>query len=94
LGEKGDSPKNDVLAQAVPFNDLGWSGWSRDERPPSTYNLDADTRDRLIAHARQGAAFAVFNTASLLERVQQLERLVYLLVFVVVVIPLLQWLIR
>jgi hypothetical protein len=54
------------------------------------FTTRASVRGALI----KAAAWAAVNTASLSERVQQLKRLVYLLVFVVVVIPLLQWLIR
>jgi hypothetical protein len=42
------------------------------------YNLDEKTRDILLAHARQDAAHAFFNTKSLLERVAELKRLVRL----------------
>jgi len=69
LGEKGDSPKNNQIARTILLDDLGMSGYGHAEgelRFPS-YDLDAETRDRLIAHARQDAAWGAANTASLLK---------------------------
>jgi hypothetical protein len=52
----------------VLHEDLGWVGESH-----HTYELDEDTRDRLLAHGRQDAAHAVYNSSSLLDEVQLLR---------------------
>jgi hypothetical protein len=39
-----------------------------------TYELDEDARDRLLAHGRQDAAYAVLNTSSLLDKILLLKR--------------------
>lgn len=41
---------------------------------PPDYNLDKDTADVLLAHARQDAAHALTNTASILEQLTSVQR--------------------
>ena len=77
LGMKGDNWDNYAIARETLQGDLGYEGGSK-----ASYNLDTDTRDILIAHARQDAAHALCNTTSLLGRVQVLTRLVYLLIVI------------
>ena len=43
------------------------------------YELDEATRDRLIAHARQDAAHAVINASTLMDEVQGLKTMVYII---------------
>jgi hypothetical protein len=77
---------NSIVAKNVLHEDLG-----RFDTIPQWYRLDTDTRDRLIAHARQDAAHALFNTATLLEQVRTLRRglrLIGVLMFVLVIVVL------
>jgi hypothetical protein len=55
---EGGSPGaiNAATARNVLHQDLGYFG-----EEPDTYSLSEDTRDRLLAHARQDASHAVMN---------------------------------
>ncbi|ARQ08618.1 hypothetical protein NXC12_CH00527 [Rhizobium etli] len=46
---------------------------------PTTYDLDEDTRDRLIAHARQDAALAYYSSNNTKKEVRRLRFLVWAL---------------
>ncbi|GJE59948.1 hypothetical protein [Methylobacterium trifolii] len=79
VGLKGESWDNQAIARDVLFDELGYN---RVDRPH--YSLDDQTKDILLAHARQDASHALGNTISLLERVEKLDRTVRILcVFVV-----------
>jgi len=67
-GLKGDTWDNHAIARDIVHNELGYTG---NRRPP--YNLDQDTRDILLVHARQDAAHALANTVSLLKVVRTLK---------------------
>jgi len=57
IGECRPSSVNAATARNVLHEDLGRFG-----DPNQHYSLDDDTRDRLIAHARQDASHAVLNS--------------------------------
>jgi hypothetical protein len=84
VGLKGDHWDNYAIAQGVLRDEIDSD--SKTGRFP--FNLDQETRDILLAHARQDAAHALCNTASVLKRVRTLTRLVYLLLAINVVILL------
>ena len=42
--------------------------------PPRYYDLDQETRDRLLAHARQDAAHALINTGDILNQLAIIAR--------------------
>jgi hypothetical protein len=68
-GEITQSRHNATIAKCVLDEDLGLVGeWHQ------TYELDEDARDRLLAHGRQDAAYAVLNTSSLLDKILLLKR--------------------
>ncbi|MBX4952114.1 MULTISPECIES: hypothetical protein [Rhizobium] len=46
---------------------------------PTSYGLDEDTRDRLIAHARQDAALAYYSSSNAKKEVKRLRFLVWAL---------------
>jgi hypothetical protein len=54
-------------------------GWHKTRWPLRIYNLQDDTRDRLLAHARQDAAHALCNTVTLLDQVKILRRATFTL---------------
>jgi hypothetical protein len=64
-GYPDQNADNALIAQNVLLEDLGHFG-------PNTpkYSFDSETRDRLIAHARQDAAHALINTSTLLQEMQ------------------------
>jgi hypothetical protein len=68
-GPKDANFLNSIVARNILHEDLG-----RFDTRLRRYGLDDDTRDRLIAHARQDAAHALVNTATLLEQVKALRR--------------------
>lgn len=89
LGMKGDSWDNYAVARDTLNGDLGLAGKQRD-----AYNLDQNTRDILLAHARQDAAHALCNSISLLNRIKNLNRVIYcltVLIIVLILINLLGW---
>ena len=64
-GLKGTHWDNSIVARETMLADLdGWAG--------IPYNLDTERRDILLAHARQDAAHAVSNTASIIRQLQLL----------------------
>jgi hypothetical protein len=78
-GTKDASTLNSIVAKNVLHDDLG-----RFDTFPKWYQLDNDTRDRLIAHTRQDAVHALLNTVTLLEQIRTLQRglrIVLVLVF-------------
>ena len=86
MGWKDANALNLVAARTVLQEDLGrFSGHLQ------VYGLDDDTRDRLLAHARQDAAHALSNTATLLDQVKGLRRtmlgLVIAILFAVLSLP-------
>jgi hypothetical protein len=58
-----------AVAQNVLHEDLGLHA---DE--PRYYDLDQETRDRLLAHARQDAAHALINTEDILDQLAIITR--------------------
>jgi uncharacterized membrane protein YccC len=92
MGTKDPSNLNSIAARNILHEDLG-----RFDTILHRYQLDDDTRNRLIAHVRQDAAHALLNTATLLQQVRALRRglrIVLVLVFLLLValgLPLL-WL--
>ncbi len=79
IGLKGESWDNQAIARDILFDELGYN---QADRP--NYHLDEQTKDILLAHARQDSSHALSNTISLLERVERLDRTVRsLCVFVV-----------
>jgi hypothetical protein len=77
LGRSGDNSENSVIARGILNEELGTYG--REFKNPYPYRLDEDTRDNLLAHARQDAAHVLLNSASLLKRVRRLQLLGYVL---------------
>lgn len=65
-GKLSENRANDVVARGNLHGELGY----HDDGNERVYNLDEQTRDRLIVHGRQDAAHALLNTISLL-RVQE-----------------------
>lgn len=63
-----------AIAKNILREDLGYY----DSRQ-TLYNLDEDTRDRLIAHARQDGAHAVISIASVQRELTAIKRLVVIL---------------
>jgi hypothetical protein len=80
-GPKDASFLNSVIARNVLDEDLG-----RFDSTLHMYRLDDDTRDRLIVHARQDAAHAVINTATLLQEVKSLRRGVRIMLVLMIII--------
>ena len=64
-----DKQANHLTARNVLHTDLGYHS---DHLP--TYRLDVDTRDRLIAHARQDAAETLCQARTLMDEVRRLRR--------------------
>jgi hypothetical protein len=60
---------NSVVARNTLQEDLG-----RYSSGGHHYNLDQDTRDRLLVHARQDAAHALLNTISMMKEMQKSRR--------------------
>lgn len=63
IGLKGENWKNEAIASAVLHAELGYLGNGIKHK----YNLNEDTEDTLLAHARQDAAHALLNSISLLK---------------------------
>lgn len=63
------SGRNAVVARNVLHEELGYIGERRDP-----YHLDDDTRDILLAHARQDTAHALINSVSTLRELQSIQR--------------------
>ena len=60
-----------MTAKDILHEDLGWDS----DRPPENfYDLDKDTQDRLITHARQDAAHAVLTAGQTLDVVYGIQR--------------------
>lgn len=81
MGARDGSILNSIVAKNVLHEDLG-----RFDSFLPRYNLDEDTRDRLIVHARQDAAHAVINTAALLDQLGTLWRTLRLILSLVLVL--------
>jgi hypothetical protein len=79
MGWKDPNALNRVVARNVLHDDLG-----RFKGRLHVYHLNDDTRDRLLAHARQDTAHALINTATLLDQVKALRRTVNLLVVLMI----------
>jgi hypothetical protein len=75
MGWKDPNALNLVVARNVLQEDLG-----RFNGRLHPYHLDDDTRDRLLAHARQDAAHALGNTAALLDQIRSLRRTMFVLI--------------
>lgn len=61
--------EDNVTARNVLHQDLG-----RYAGRHTKYDLDEETRDRLIAHTRQDAAQALLNTVTLMKEMRKLKR--------------------
>lgn len=72
------------MAQNILHEDLGYFASKTTE-----YDLDPQTRDKLLAHARQDAAHAVYAAMSAANEVRKLRRI--LLVFAIVGAVFLGW---
>ncbi|QND42398.1 hypothetical protein HB770_11755 [Rhizobium leguminosarum bv. viciae] len=72
-GKVTQDAKEASFAQHILKEDLGElkNDWL------AVYSLDEDTRDRLIAHARQDAALACASSANTKKEVKRLRRLVW-----------------
>ncbi len=70
LLKQSDESMDAEFARLILHEDLGYlkKTW------PTSYSLDEETRDRLIAHARQDAAHAVVNTTRLRKMAIDLTR--------------------
>jgi hypothetical protein len=71
---------NGVIARSTLHGELGYL----DDGNPTGYDLDDETRDRLIAHGRQDSAHALLNTISTSQKVEKLSRRVNFLFLVVI----------
>ncbi|MDC0986909.1 hypothetical protein OAS67_06485 [Alphaproteobacteria bacterium] len=71
--------QSNAIAQNVLRQDMGIFG-----APPTTYNFDDGTKNRLIAHARQDAASAKVSSDYALEGIQKLQTSVRRLSWIVV----------
>ena len=80
LGLKGDNWDNHAVALITTQHEA--SGAEDDFRLPDT------TRDTLLRNGRQDTAHALANTTSILDRVQELNRLVTALLVLVIVLGL------
>ena len=88
LGRRDTTSDNNVVAQNILEGDLGYFR----DAGIAQYDLDEEARDRLIAHARQDAALAVLNSASLLAEVARMRRRQRItMVLLLVVVGLLVW---
>jgi hypothetical protein len=67
-GSNWNKQANHVVARNVLHAELGRYS---DDLP--IYNLDQETRDRLLVHARQDAAEALYHASSLMDDVHQLK---------------------
>jgi t-SNARE complex subunit (syntaxin) len=63
--------RNAVVAKNVLHEELGYIG---ERREP--YNLDQDTRDILLTHARQDAAHALANSYSALRELRSMRQII------------------
>jgi hypothetical protein len=70
-----ESTKNGAVARSILQEEIGRFG--KEHLP--LYELDENTRDRLLAHGRQDVAYALCNTISLLKEVAVLKNRVNLL---------------
>ena len=68
-----------ATAQSVLHEDLGYFASKSAE-----YNLDQGTRDKLLSHARQDAAHAVYAASSTARELRRLRVLVSVLTFAIV----------
>jgi hypothetical protein len=84
MGHKGANWDNQAVAYHTLLQDLGYYS----DHNPSAYGLDENVRDTLIAHARQDAAHAVVNTASLLKEMRIVRILLIAIVCLLVIIIL------
>jgi hypothetical protein len=66
-GSNSTLAANPIIARHILEDDLG-----RFAEGPTPYQLDQQTRDILLAHARQDAAEALLNTKALLEEMRGL----------------------
>lgn len=73
----GRTQQDAAIARNVLHEDLGYYDGQQ-----SIYNLDDDTRDRLITHARQDAAHAVISAASIYQEVLSIKRRVAFLMVI------------
>ena len=69
IGSRNTVSDNNVLANNILEGDLGYFS----NRGLQNYDLDKETRDRLIAHARQDAALAVINSSSILNELKKIR---------------------
>jgi hypothetical protein len=76
LGLKGDNWKNYAVALIGTQHDASGA--------EDGLTLSDATRDTLIRHNRQDTAHALGNTTSILDRVRELTRLVYVLLVLVI----------
>lgn len=87
FGPRSTTENNDVIARNILHGDLGHF---RDEGFQE-YNLDERARDRLIAHARQDAALAVLNSASILDELARVRRRQRIMILLLVAAVVLVW---
>jgi hypothetical protein len=76
MGTKDSNSLNAIAARNILHEELG-----RFRERQRNYNLDPETRNRLLVHARQDAAHALLNTSSVLDQIRTLKRLVIVLSF-------------
>jgi len=74
-GRLSDTDVNFEVARNVLHEDLGYVGDRR-----IGYDLEDDTKDILLAHARQDAAHALLNSVTLLKKQKRLHLLMYVAV--------------
>src|ERR1700682_2013588 len=68
-GSNWDKQANHIVSRNVLASDLG-----RYSDPLPAYHLDEDTRDRLLAHARQDAAETLCHVTTLMDEVHELRK--------------------
>lgn len=73
----GRAQRDAAIARNVLHEDLGYY-----DSQQFVYSLDEDTRDRLIAHARQDAAHAVISIASVQRELAAAKRLIVVLLII------------
>lgn len=79
LIRSGRSKREDYeasFARNILHEDLGYIG----DDTQTCYHLDEDTRDRLIAHARQDAALACVSITGIRKEIRTLKLLLWLVV--------------
>ncbi len=88
LGGFRTSQVNGIVAKNVLHEELGYFGTEH----LYDYDLDDETKGRLLAHARQDAAHALVNTSSTLDKLGTILRIiVFFGVLIVVLLAAIVW---